>query len=41
VSANAVDVSDGGKRVVFSNGVSVTYLPAGDLVVKPTGASTP
>jgi lipopolysaccharide export system protein LptC len=43
VAANALDVRDSGKRVIFSNGVSVTYLPAGDLVEKPTtpGASTP
>ena len=31
--ANAVEVLDRGKRVRFSGGVSVTYLPPGELVV--------
>jgi len=30
--ANAIEVLDRGKRVVFRNGVSVTYLPPGELV---------
>jgi hypothetical protein len=31
IKANSVNVSDRGKRVVFGNGVSVTYTPAGEL----------
>lgn len=31
IRANAVEVSDHGKRIAFRNGVSVTYLPAGEL----------
>jgi lipopolysaccharide export system protein LptC len=39
IHANAVTVTDRGKRLAFSNGVSVTYLPSGDLVT-PSGATT-
>jgi len=31
IRANAVEVSDHGKRIAFRNGVSVTYLPPGEL----------
>ncbi len=31
IRANSVEVSDRGKRIAFRNGVSVTYLPPGDL----------
>jgi lipopolysaccharide export system protein LptC len=34
--ANSVHVSDGGKKITFGDGVSVTYLPsAGDGIVAP------
>ena len=31
IRANSVEVSDRGKRIAFRNGVSVTYLPPGEL----------
>jgi lipopolysaccharide export system protein LptC len=31
IRANALNVSERGKHVIFSNGVSVTFLPPGDL----------
>jgi lipopolysaccharide export system protein LptC len=31
IRANSINVSDRGKRVVFGNGVSVTYTPDGEL----------
>ena len=34
IHANAVTVTDRGKHVTFTNGVSVTYLPPGDLVTQ-------
>ncbi len=34
VHANAIQVSENGKHLLFSNGVSVTYLPAGDLMTQ-------
>jgi lipopolysaccharide export system protein LptC len=37
IRANSVEVSDRGKRIAFRNGVSVTYLPPGDLAA-PTAA---
>ena len=39
IHANAVTVTDRGKHVTFTNGVSVTYLPPGDLVTKTGSAS--
>jgi lipopolysaccharide export system protein LptC len=38
IKANAVNVMENGKRIIFSNGVSVTYLPPGDLVPKPANS---
>jgi lipopolysaccharide export system protein LptC len=38
IHANALTVTERGKRIAFSNGVSVTYLPSGDLVT-PTGSA--
>lgn len=35
IKANAVNVTENGKRIVFTNGVSVTFLPPGDLVQAP------
>jgi lipopolysaccharide export system protein LptC len=32
--ANSIEVLDRGKRVIFRGGVSVTYLPRGELVTK-------
>ncbi|HVZ14801.1 MAG TPA: LPS export ABC transporter periplasmic protein LptC [Bauldia sp.] len=34
IHANAIQVSERGKHLLFTNGVSVTYLPAGDLMTK-------
>jgi lipopolysaccharide export system protein LptC len=34
IHANAVQVSERGKHLLFTNGVSVTYLPAGDLMTE-------
>jgi len=34
IHANAIQVSERGKHLLFSNGVSVTYLPAGDLMTE-------
>ncbi|MEJ0096804.1 MAG: hypothetical protein WDM84_00950 [Bauldia sp.] len=39
IHANAVTVSERGKRVAFSNGVSVTYLPPGQLVTETGNAN--
>jgi hypothetical protein len=39
IRANAMTVSDRGKQISFSNGVSVTYLPPGELVTA-TGTTT-
>jgi lipopolysaccharide export system protein LptC len=35
IRANALTVSERGKRVAFTNGVSVTYLPPGELAAAP------
>jgi lipopolysaccharide export system protein LptC len=37
IRANGVNVTDRGKRVVFSNGVSITFLPSGDLAAPSKG----
>ncbi len=37
IRANGLQVSDRGKRISFVNGVSVTYLPAGELAAAPAG----
>jgi len=34
IRANGVTVTERGKRIAFTNGVSVTYLPPGELVTK-------
>jgi lipopolysaccharide export system protein LptC len=34
IHANAVVVSERGKHLLFSNGVTVTYMPAGDLMAQ-------
>lgn len=39
LEANAVSVADRGKRVIFTNGVRVTYMPPGELVTE-TGRAT-
>jgi lipopolysaccharide export system protein LptC len=40
IHANGVQVSERGKHLLFTNGVSVTYLPAGDLMTKhPPGTA--
>ena len=39
LKANTMTVTDRGKRVLFTNGVSVTYIPKGDLV-PPLGGAT-
>lgn len=39
--ANAIEVSDRGKRVVFTGGVSVTYLPAEELAAAPATGAQP
>jgi lipopolysaccharide export system protein LptC len=39
LKANTMTVTDRGKRVLFTNGVSVTYLPKGDLVPPLGGAA--
>jgi len=44
IHANAVNVTERGKHIVFSDGVSVTYLPPGDLAAAPSatgGAASP
>ena len=38
IRANGVNVADNGKHIVFTNGVSVTYLPPGELAKAPTSA---
>jgi lipopolysaccharide export system protein LptC len=40
IRANGVSIADRGKRVVFSNGVKVVYLPPAELVTE-TGRSEP
>jgi len=35
IRANGVEVSERGKRIAFVNGVSVTYLPPGELAAAP------
>jgi len=35
IRANGVQVSERGKRIAFVNGVSVTYLPPGELAAAP------
>ena len=37
IRANAVSVSDRGKHVIFSGGVSVSFLPKGDLAGSSQG----
>ena len=37
IRANAVTVSDRGKHVIFSGGVSVSFLPKGELAGPPQG----
>ncbi|MEJ0011487.1 MAG: hypothetical protein WDM94_02450 [Bauldia sp.] len=40
IHANAVNITGNGKHILFSNGVSVTYLPPGDLTAPAgTGAT--
>jgi lipopolysaccharide export system protein LptC len=39
IHANAVNITGNGKHVLFSNGVSVTYLPPGELAQAPAGAT--
>jgi lipopolysaccharide export system protein LptC len=34
IRANGVSVSERGKRVTFTNGVSVVYMPSGELVTE-------
>lgn len=34
IRANGVTVTDRGKRIIFTDGVSVTYLPPGELVTE-------
>jgi lipopolysaccharide export system protein LptC len=41
IHANAVNVTENGKRIIFSGGVSVTYLPPGDLVTRPENSGAP
>ena len=38
IRANGVNVADNGKHIVFTNGVSVTYLPPGELAKAPASA---
>jgi lipopolysaccharide export system protein LptC len=40
IKANAINVTENGKRIMFTNGVSVTYLPPGELAQAPTGNGT-
>jgi lipopolysaccharide export system protein LptC len=35
IRANGVEITDHGKRIAFLNGVSVTYLPTGELAAAP------
>ena len=39
--ANAIEVSDRGKRIVFTGGVSVTYMPADVLAAAPVADAKP
>ena len=39
IRANGVTVTDRGKRILFTDGVSVTYLPSGELVTESGTAS--
>ena len=39
--ANAVEVSERGKKIVFSGGVSVTYMPPGELAAAPPASAQP
>jgi lipopolysaccharide export system protein LptC len=39
IRANGVEITDHGKRIAFLNGVSVTYLPVGELAAAPAGAA--
>jgi lipopolysaccharide export system protein LptC len=43
IRANGVTVTDRGKRIIFTDGVSVTYLPQGELVTESgaTGEAVP
>jgi lipopolysaccharide export system protein LptC len=41
IRANGVSVADRGKRVVFSNGVKVVYMPPAELVTETGRAETP
>jgi lipopolysaccharide export system protein LptC len=40
LKAGAIEVQDRGKRVVFKDGVSVTYLPPGELAAAPAAPAT-
>lgn len=40
IRANGVEVTDRGKRIAFLNGVSVTYLPSGELAAAPANNET-
>jgi lipopolysaccharide export system protein LptC len=40
IHANAVNITGSGKHILFSNGVSVTYLPPGELAAPPNSGAT-
>lgn len=40
IHANAVSISSNGKHILFTNGVSVTYLPPGDLTAPANSGAT-
>jgi lipopolysaccharide export system protein LptC len=40
IHANAVNITGNGKHILFSNGVSVTYLPPGELTAPANSGAT-